>query len=199
MAGMQLVVMFGPPAVGKMTVGRELARLTGFRLFHNHMTVEPVLDLFEFGSPPFTRLVDEFRRRILEEAASSDLPGLVFTFVWALDDPGDRALVEEYLGIVEARGGTTSVVELAAPLDVRLERNATPLRLDHKRSKRDVEASNGWLVQAEAYMLNTGGDHELAALVGDRPHLRIENAGLAPDEVAEKIVAAFGLPRPAAS
>ena len=199
MAGMQLVVMFGPPAVGKMTVGRELARLTGFRLFHNHMTVEPVLDLFEFGSPPFTRLVDEFRRRILEEAASSDLPGLVFTFVWALDDPGDRALVEEYLGIVEARGGTTSVVELAAPLDVRLERNATPLRLDHKRSKRDVEASNGWLVQAEAHMLNTGGDHELAALVGDRPHLRIENAGLAPDEVAEKIVAAFGLPRPAAS
>lgn len=198
MAGMQLVVMFGPPAVGKMTVGRELARLTGYRLFHNHMTVEPVLDLFEFGSPPFTRLVDEFRRRILEEAASSDLPGLVFTFVWALDDPGDRALVEEYLGIVEARGGTTYVVELAAPLDVRLERNATPLRLDHKRSKRDVEASNGWLVQAEAHTLNTGGDHELAALVGDRPHLRIENAGLGPGEVAEKIVAAFGLPRPGA-
>ena len=47
-----IVVIFGPPAVGKMTVGREVARLTGYKLFHNHMTVEPVLEVFEFGSPP---------------------------------------------------------------------------------------------------------------------------------------------------
>ena len=182
-----------------MTVGHELARLTGFKLFHNHMTVEPVLDLFQFGSPPFTRLVDEFRRRILEEAVSADLPGLVFTFVWALDDPGDRALVEEYVEIVEARGGTTYVVELAAPLDVRLVRNATrvPARPQALQAgPRGVERLAG---HAEAHMMNTGGDHELAALVGDRPHLRIDNTDLAPDEVAEKIVAAFGLPRPAAS
>jgi hypothetical protein len=31
-----LVIVFGPPAVGKMTVGLELERLTGFRLFHRH-------------------------------------------------------------------------------------------------------------------------------------------------------------------
>jgi shikimate kinase len=37
---MKLVILFGPPAVGKMTVGQQLANLTGFKLFHNHMTIE---------------------------------------------------------------------------------------------------------------------------------------------------------------
>jgi hypothetical protein len=37
---MTLVIIFGPPAVGKMAVGMELEHLTGFRLFH--MTVDPV-------------------------------------------------------------------------------------------------------------------------------------------------------------
>ena len=71
---MHFVLIFGPPAVGKMTVGHELAKRTGFKLFHNHMTVEPVLDIFEFGSPPFNRLVDEFRRRVIEEAVAGELP-----------------------------------------------------------------------------------------------------------------------------
>jgi len=34
----KLIILFGPPAVGKMTVGKELADLTGLKLFHNHMT-----------------------------------------------------------------------------------------------------------------------------------------------------------------
>jgi hypothetical protein len=77
---MTLVIIFGPPAVGKMTVGLALERLTGFRLFHNHMTVDPVIRLFPFESPAYRRLVQEFRRRIFEEFASSEEPGLIFTF-----------------------------------------------------------------------------------------------------------------------
>ena len=49
MADKTLVIIFGPPAVGKMTVGSELAKLTGLKLFHNHMTIEPLLELFEFA------------------------------------------------------------------------------------------------------------------------------------------------------
>ena len=44
---MKFVVIFGPPAVGKMTVGQELAKLTGLKLFHNHMTIELVLNFFD--------------------------------------------------------------------------------------------------------------------------------------------------------
>ncbi len=37
---MKFVLLFGPQAVGKMTIGYELEKLTGLKLFHNHMTLE---------------------------------------------------------------------------------------------------------------------------------------------------------------
>ena len=52
-----LVFLIGPPAVGKMTVGAELARRTGLPLYHNHLSIEAVLPVFEYGSPAFDRLV----------------------------------------------------------------------------------------------------------------------------------------------
>ena len=33
-----LVQIIGPQAVGKMTVGQELSKITGYKLFYNHMT-----------------------------------------------------------------------------------------------------------------------------------------------------------------
>jgi hypothetical protein len=87
-------MLVGPPAVGKMTVGHALAARTGLRLFHNHHTIDLALRFFPYGSPPFQRLVGEFRRRIFEEVAASDLPGLIFTYVWAFDDARDADAVE---------------------------------------------------------------------------------------------------------
>jgi tRNA uridine 5-carbamoylmethylation protein Kti12 len=49
---MKLVFLHGAPAVGKLTVARELSALTGFRLFHNHLTVDLATSLFTFGSEP---------------------------------------------------------------------------------------------------------------------------------------------------
>ena len=43
---MKLVFLIGSGAVGKMTVGQELMKLTGLRLFHNHMTIEPIIEIF---------------------------------------------------------------------------------------------------------------------------------------------------------
>ena len=193
---MHFVCVFGPPAVGKMTVGRELARLTGFKLLHNHMTVEPVLDIFPFGSPPFGRLVNEFRRRVLEEAVAAGLPGLVFTFVWGLGDERDRDLVASYVGIVEQAGGAASFVELAAPLEERLRRNETELRLEHKRSKRDLAFSRQNVIDLDAeWVMNTGSTPTPAdALFEGRHYVKIDNTHLPADLVAEQVIRALGLP-----
>ena len=42
----KLVIIMGPPAVGKMTVGQELAKITGLKLFHNHITIDLVSEFF---------------------------------------------------------------------------------------------------------------------------------------------------------
>ncbi len=68
-----LLFIVGPPAVGKMTVGEHIAARTGLRLFHNHLAIEPVLRFFPFWSPPFNRLVDRFRRDLIEEVAAGDI------------------------------------------------------------------------------------------------------------------------------
>jgi hypothetical protein len=192
---MHFVLVFGPPAVGKMTVGHELTKLTGYKLFHNHMTVEPVLDIFPFGSPPFGRLVNEFRRRIIEEAVQEDLPGLVFTLVWGLELPGDADLVASYAEIVESAGGRVSFVELYADLDERLVRNRTEFRLAEKRSKRDLEFSHGNVLDLEEnYVMNTGGGPTVAdPVLAGRDYLRIDNTQLSAAHVAGRVVEAFGL------
>jgi hypothetical protein len=191
---MTLVVIFGPPAVGKMTVGMELERLTGMRLFHNHMTVDPVLQFFPFGSPPFKNLVAEFRRRIFEEVAASDLPGLIFTYVWALDDPRDKDHVDGLVKIFEKRGSRVCYVELQATQAERLVRNDTPLRLAEKKPKRDLANSRAHLLDADQrYQLNTQG-----SFFYTERHLKIENTELTPVAVAQRIIQHFALPsRPA--
>jgi AAA domain len=119
---MKLVILFGPPAVGKMTVGQELAKRTGLRLFHNHMTIDLVLNLFEFGTKEFLRLDSLFRDEIFK-AAASDLPGLIFTYVWALNDPRDKDYVDHITSIFLSRGATIYYGELQA--DCRLDSNGT--------------------------------------------------------------------------
>ncbi|MGH3445791.1 MAG: AAA family ATPase [Nocardioidaceae bacterium] len=193
---MELVVVFGPPAVGKMTVGAELARLTGFKLFHNHMTVEPVLDIFPFGSEPFGRLVDEFRRRVIEEAVAADLPGLVFTIVWGLELESDRDLVSSYVDIVESGGGQAGFVELCASREERLIRNGAEFRLEEKRSKRNREfARQNLNALDDQYVMNTGDVPTAAeALWAERPFLRIDNTEASASDVAHLVAEKLALP-----
>ena len=187
---MDCIMIFGPGAVGKMTVGRALAARTGLRLFHNHMTIDLLLPFFPFGSPPFSRLVREFRTRIFEEVAQSDLPGLIFTYVWALDHSGDRAFVDHLTGIFTAHGGRVGYVELYASQAERLRRNVLPDRLALKPSKRDVTRSERNLLEAdELHRLNSDGD-----FFYPERHLKLDTGRLTPQEAAARIVAAFDLP-----
>jgi len=184
-----LVFIVGPPAVGKMTVGHELAQRTGFKLFHNHHTIDLALRFFAFGTPPFHRLVSEFRKRILEEVADSDLPGIIFTFVWAFDHASDDATVDEYTKIFRDRGGRVVYVELETTQAERLRRNETEFRLAEKPFKRDLDASRRQLLELdERYQLNSRG-----RFAGQSDYLHIDNTQLSAAEVAEKIVKAFGL------
>jgi len=191
----ELVIVFGPPAVGKMAVGMELERITGMRLFHNHMTIDLALRFFDWGDPAFHRLVGEFRTRIFEEVAASTLPGLIFTFVWALEDARERDYIDRTCEIFRARGAGVCFVELAASLDERLRRNETELRLAEKRPKRDLERSRANLLSLEGkHRLNTDGD-----FFYPERWLRIDNTHLPPDAVARQIADAFCLPRVGAS
>lgn len=187
---MRLLVIFGPPAVGKMTVGRAVAARSEFRLFHNHATIEPLLEVFDYGTPPFTTLMSEWRRRVVEEAAAFGTD-LLFTFVWGLEIEADAAAMEELIAPYVEAGAEVAFVELVADLDTRLARNRTEHRLTEKRSKRDVEWSDGNVRELERHVMNTRGDRPLPAdeVLGRHPHLVLDNTSLTADETAEWILA----------
>jgi hypothetical protein len=184
----RLLLIIGPPAVGKMTVGRAVADRSTFRLFHNHHTIELLLDVFDYGTPPFRTLNSEFRRRIVEEAAEAGTD-LVFTFVWDLD----LAEETEWLAdLVAPYGDRVAVVELVAGLDTRLERNRTEHRLAEKKSKRDLEWSDANVRGMEAdYRMSSvpGRDAPGERLLARWPHLVVDNTDLPAGETADRILA----------
>ena len=156
---MSLVLIFGPPASGKMTIGKKLAELTGFKLLHNHLSIELAIQFFEYGTPAFFRLNTEFRRRIIEEVAMSDLPGLIFTYVWDVADEKDKAYVDKQCETFRKQGKEVYFVELFCELEERLRRNKTTERLSEKPSKRDFEFSEKNLLRIEEkHTMNTSDD-----------------------------------------
>ena len=98
---MNLVFIYGPPGVGKLSVARELARLTGYKLFDNHVSIRCADSVFEFGTKPFFRIVGTIRDLVFEEAAANGV-SLVFTYVYS--HPQDAPHVERMCGFFEGPG-----------------------------------------------------------------------------------------------
>ena len=183
-----LLIVLGPPAVGKMTVGRAIADRSDFRLFHNHHSIEMLLDVFDYGTPPFRTLNTEIRSRVIEEAAASGVD-LVFTYVMGLDEQDEADYLER---LARPYGADVAVVELVADLDTRLVRNRTELRLAEKKSKRDVEWSDDNVRELEAdYRMTSepGRDAPGEQLLARWPHLVVDNTDLPPGEVADRVLA----------
>jgi cytidylate kinase len=186
---MKFIILFGPQAVGKMTVGQELAKQTGLRLFHNHMTIDLVSQFFDYGTPQGKRLVGLFRREIFEEVAKSELPGMIFTYVWAFNLKSDWDYIEKVSSLFESNGATVYYVELVATMEERLERNKSPHRLEHKPTKRNLEWSERDLISSmDKYRLNS-----IDGEIKKENYIKINNTNLSPEEVANIIKEQFKL------
>ena len=186
----ELLVILGPPAVGKMTVGRAICATSGFRLFHNHHMIEPLREVFDFGTPPFQTLCHEFRRRVMEEAASSGTR-LVFTVTLRVDDADHVAALASWVAPFASAGLPVSFVQLSADLEVRLLRNRTEDRLEAKPSKRDLAWPDANVREWAQYRTNTDPDLPSAAddLLAAHQNLSLDNSSLTAEEAAATILA----------
>lgn len=191
---MKLLFIFGAHAAGKMTVGQQVAKITPMKLFHNHMTIEPVIELFGSYNGAVT---ERLRQVVFEEFVKTDNYGLIFTFIWAFDVPYDTEYVRRLTQLYEDAGAQVDYVELIAPQEVRLIRNRTENRLKEKASKRDVALSEMRMLDAEGKYRCISEPGEVIEKLGCAPerYLRIDNTDLSPEEVAERIVQHFGYQR----
>ncbi|KKS90197.1 MAG: hypothetical protein UV66_C0007G0009 [Candidatus Woesebacteria bacterium GW2011_GWA1_43_12] len=113
---MNFVFIYGPPAVGKLTVAKELSKMIGYKLFHNHLTVDLVTSIFLFDSDQLRRLSEKFRLEIFEEAAKANIEGLVFTMVYGPE--ADDEFIKKVVNIVEGNDGKVLFVRLFADIQI---------------------------------------------------------------------------------
>lgn len=179
-----LVIIIGPHAVGKMTVGQELEKITGLKLFHNHMSIELARKLFEFSDPEYKILNQTIRETVFNLFAKGNFKGLIFTFMCGFDVQSQFDYLNDIITLYKSNDAKCHVVELCADFDVRIERNKSENRLYNKETKRDVERS-------EAEMRRTNELHRLNSYDGEilpfESYIKIDNTNLSPETVARMI------------
>ena len=185
-----LIIILGPHAVGKMTVGQALAKITLLRLFHNHMSIELTRKLFDRAEPEWQELNEFIRQKVFRQFATGDFAGLIFTYMCAFDKPSEFDYLEKIITLFQSNGANCHVVELTADFEERLVRNRSENRLYHKESKRDLEWS-------EKEMRKTSAKHRLSSYEGEKlpfeSYLKIDNTHQPPDVVAQTIKEYFNI------
>ncbi len=78
-------MLYGPPAVGKLSVAQALAARTGFRVLHNHLILDLSRELFGYGTEASKTLTRRLREMCLDAARAENLSGIILTFVYARD------------------------------------------------------------------------------------------------------------------
>ncbi|SIT84477.1 AAA family ATPase [Edaphobacillus lindanitolerans] len=187
---MELILITGPQAVGKMTVGRELEKLRDARLLFNHATLDLFANFLGYSKEAF-RLSDETRKNLfrafVQNPGVNVTSGIILTVVVAYNQEGDHRFLQEVSDIFTSAGGDVFIIELEADLSTRLERNVMEDRLAAKPSKRDLEFSRNEL-------LRSLDKHRLQSLPGEvertvpaAGYLRLDNSGISACEAATAI------------
>ena len=185
---MKLVLLFGPQAVGKMTIGHELEKITQLKLLHNHMTIDLLHPFFGFSEDTW-RISTIIREEIFKAAVKRALEGIVFTFVWSFESSQDWEFVSHVRSIFEEAGGEVYFVELEAQQSERLLRNQTPHRLAHKITKRNIAESEAHLIETHKMNRFNSWPNEIR----EQNYLRIDNTQLDAEAVAKMIKDRFAL------
>jgi len=174
---MKLIFLYGPAAAGKLTVGRALQQRTGFRLFHNHLVVDTLLSVFQFGTSSFVRLREQTWLSVFEAAATDDI-SLIFTF--APENTVDPGFIESAIATMQKAGGEICFVELICPVEVLEQRMENPSRAQFLKL-RSVEIFRE---------LRRRGSDNFPALPAD---LSIDTSTVEPTEAARRICEHFQL------
>lgn len=174
---MNLIFIYGAPGVGKLTVAQELAKMTGYKLFHNHLTVDLVNSVFDFKTRPFIELREKIWMMVFGKAKEEGIQGLIFTF--SPEDSVSQHFIPDLIGLIEDDHNEIHFVELICSLEELRKRIVNPSR---SRYAKGMSPDN-----VEKYYQR---DHLIPTSVHERK-LTIDTTKLSSNETAMRIASHY--------
>ena len=171
---MKLIFLYGPPASGKYTIAKAIAQKTGYKLFHNHLTVDLAKGVFDYGTKAFWELVHKIRLDIFEKAAKENISGMIFTYVYEKDN--DDSFVKQVLEKVNSNGGEIIFVQIYCDKKTLLER----VREDSRKQFQKVKTEEG--------LLEMLGKGDLLSSIPFVENHKIDNTNLTVTETIAKAI-----------
>ena len=175
---MKLVILYGAPAAGKLTIAAELGKRTRFRVFHNHLSIDCVKPVFDFGTPSFLRLIETIRFATIAEAAREGVD-LIHTFVYAFGEDDEH--FAKLIASAEDNGGEVHLVLLRCDPEVLRARIGNESRVKIGKLI-DPGSIDGSLSR-----------YDLRSTYPGRESLVIDTTDLDPANAAARIIEHFGL------
>jgi hypothetical protein len=176
---MKLIFIYGLPAVGKLTVARELSNMTGFGVVHGHLVNDLIGVIFGFGSKSFLKYNHKTRLMLFEGACKERVKGLIFTFGYHNDNDEDRA--KDIVNIVKKNKGEVYFVKLIADKDNIIKRAMSD---DRKKFGK---------IKTKSLIKKVLDNKNYAKRMNFEPTLEIDNSNLSAKKVAGMIKEEFKL------
>ena len=130
---MKLILIYGPPASGKLTVANEVSKLTGFKVFHNHLSYDLAASVMPEGTDEFYQFCTQIRLESIEAAVKADVDGLIFTFCYA--SPYDDEFIRQLQAILDESESAFLPVRLKCPVDELKRRTSNGDRQKYQKIK----------------------------------------------------------------
>lgn len=178
-----VVIFYGPFAVGKYTVAKEFSNQTGYKFFHNHHTYDLTRSLFERDTFALDHLNEVIRLSVFKEIANAKLNTVAshaylnsYVSKTGLSDPDYVKKVEK---IIEKAGGLVYFVKLNAEDSVILKRVVGASRKKFQKLKnpeimkkilKERSGTNDWISPAPV-----------------RNNITIDNSKLSPKQVVKLV------------
>lgn len=127
---MKLILIYGVPAVGKLSVAKKISKLSGYKNFHNHLSIELARSLFEFRSKNFYDYSDDICYDYLRRAAKNGI-NLIMTFCYNHPDGG--YFMRKVIRIINKNGGKICFVHLHASKNELIKRVSMKSRIRYNK------------------------------------------------------------------
>jgi len=129
---MKLLFIHGPPAVGKLTIAKEISKNTNYKVFHNHLSLDLVESIFTPDKSVFWKLVSKIRLEMIKEAAKKKIEGLIFTYGPVAED--NFKFLKKVIKTVESNKGQIYLIHLLCEEKELLKRVKNKSRKKHLKT-----------------------------------------------------------------